>query len=522
MTARRGRRILLPLAGGALGGVSLPPLGWWPLGVLGLALVAAALQGQRARARLLTGLLAGIGQFFVALAWALQFNTAGYVVLAIVEACFLAAAALLVAPGPGQIPAFAGAVTLGEWARQHWPFGGLPLGGLALGQIGGPLGYTARIGGGLLVVGVTALAGASLAALVSANWSRLWRRGATSATSSDAGPGRAAGRLAGLAGLVAVMAVAIAGVVGPDGAPGNGQQIRLLRVAIIQGGGKRGLNQLQVPPIVVYRAAVRATSHLNQQVDLILWPEDVVAMNGPFQGSARERQLAAIARHHRATLLAGVTVPVGATRFRNEIVAFSPTGQVVDVFEKVHRVPFGEYVPWRGFFEKFANLRDVSRDAIAGNGSGLMTTPAGRFAVLVSYEVFFADRGRAGVRAGGQVILVPTNTSSYSNGQAPSQEIAASRLQALEEGRYLLQAAPTGYSAVIDNSGDVLERTGLSEQAIITAAVPVLSGATVYERLGDLPVILVALACLAGGWLLDGRLTRRVWQLLRRRRSPSR
>ena len=91
-----------------------------------------------------------------------------------------------------------------------------------------------------------------------------------------------------------------------------------------------------------------------------------------------------------------------------------------------------------------------------------MATPVGPVAVLVSYETFFPDRGRSGVRAGGQIILVPTNTSSYSSAQAPAQELAASRLQAVEEGRDLLQAAPTGYSAIVDNHGDVLQQTPLS------------------------------------------------------------
>jgi apolipoprotein N-acyltransferase len=181
-------------------------------------------------------------------------------------------------------------------------------------------------------------------------------------------------------------------------------------------------------------------------------------------------------------------------------VAYAPSGALVAVFEKVHRVPFGEYVPWRSFFSHLANLQDVPRDAIPGRGSGMIRTPAGRLAVLVSYEVFFPDRGRSGVRAGGQLIVVPTNTSSYSNEQAPAQEIAASRLQAIEEGRDLLQAAPTGYSAVIDNNGNVLSRTQLSVPAVLRATVPLRDGATLYMRVGDLPTITLASLALAAAW----------------------
>jgi apolipoprotein N-acyltransferase len=149
------------------------------------------------------------------------------------------------------------------------------------------------------------------------------------------------------------------------------------------------------------------------------------------------------------------------------------------------------------------NLHAITRDAIPGHGSGIIVTPAGRLAALISYEVFFPDRGRSGVSAGGQLLLVPTNTSSYSSTQAPSQEVAASRLQAIEEGRDLLQAAPTGYSAVIDNSGDVLERTSLSVSAVLRAKVALRNGATLYTRLGDAPTVILCLLVLVAGWAVD-------------------
>jgi len=474
-------RPLVAVAGGALAGLSLPPIGWWPMGVVGIAGIAWALRNRTLGRRLGIGMLAGIGQFAVSLAWAIQFNVAGYVALSILEAAFVAVACVLVPPGRGQLPALAGALTLAEFARESWPFGGLPLGGLVLGQVGGPLGVSARIGGCLLVMGVTALAGAGLAALV-----------------PDGKPAtRRRSPLPSLVALALVVVIVVIGALAPDGASGRTTQ---LRVALVQGGGQRGLTQLQVPPSRVFDAAITQTANVPAGTQLILWPEDVVGLATPLQGSAAAAELAQIARAHDATLVAGVTYPVGSTQFRNEIVAFSPSGTLVATFEKVHRVPFGEYVPWRSLFKHLANLQDIPRDAIPGHGSGMIATPAGRFGVLVSYEVFFADRGRSGVRAGGAAILVPTNTSSYSNGQAPAQEIAASRLQAVEEGRYVLQAAPTGYTAVIDNHGDVRARTSLSVAATVSARIPLLSGDTWYERAGDLPVVLAALALVAGGW----------------------
>ncbi len=104
------------------------------------------------------------------------------------------------------------------------------------------------------------------------------------------------------------------------------------------------------------------------------------------------------------------------------------------------------------------------------------------------------------MRAGGRLIVVPTNTSSYPSEQAPAQEIAASRLQAIEEGRDLLQVAPTGYSAVIDNHGTVLQETSLSASAVLNATVPLRDGETVYTRFGDAPTLVLALCAAVAGW----------------------
>src|SRR6185437_11775899 len=109
-------------------------------------------------------------------------------------------------------------------------------------------------------------------------------------------------------------------------------------------------------------------------------------------------------------------------------------------------------------------------------------------------------RGRSAVRAGARLLVVPTNTSSYATSQVPSQEVAADRVQAVEEGRDLVQAAPTGFSTVVDHQGTVLQRTDLGRRQVLVATVALRSGHTVYERLGDLPMLLLAALGVAAGW----------------------
>jgi apolipoprotein N-acyltransferase len=304
--------------------------------------------------------------------------------------------------------------------------------------------------------------------------------------------------------MAAVCCLAVWGTLAPDG----GRPVGSVRVAAVQGGGVRGLSKSQVDPSTVYRAQVEATAEIPRFDDgrpprLILWPEDVVALDDRLDSDPARAALGAIALRSHATLVAGVTETVSNTHFRNEIVAFAPNGRIVARYEKVHRVPFGEYVPYRAFFKHLASLSGVPLDAIPGHGDGLLRTPAALLGTMVSYEVFFPERGRLATRAGAQLLIAPTNTSSYSTSQVPCQELAAARLQAITEGRDVVQAAPTGFSSIIDNGGRVLERSSLGMREVLVRDAALRTGRTLYERLGDLPVLVAAVILLFVGWVTD-------------------
>jgi apolipoprotein N-acyltransferase len=293
-----------------------------------------------------------------------------------------------------------------------------------------------------------------------------------------------------LAALALVLVLVAAGRLGPDGGPPVGS----VRVALVQGGGPRGLRGLYVDPQTVLDRHLRATDRIVPPVDLVLWPEDVIQVDAPVQLTAAGSQLAAAAQRLQTTVVAGVVEDVGTDRFRNAAVAWSPTGDVVARYDKKHRVPFGEYIPGRSVFQHLANLDLVPRDAIPGHGPGILHTPVGPLGVVISYEVFFQDRARDAARAGGQVLLVPTNAASYSTSQVPTQEVAAAQLRAWETGRDTIQAAPTGYSAVIDRHGHVRARSVLGRQQILSATVDRHAGKTVFVRVGELPLVAVAAA----------------------------
>jgi len=460
------------LAGGLLLAASLPPwpgsTGAWPLGLLGAALLFVALDGRRGRRRLATGMVAGLGLYLPGLWWMRDFSLPGYVAATLLQTAILAAGVALV-PDRGwrRAAAFPAALVLVEAVRGTWPFGGMTISGIDLGQVSGPLAPAARIGGRLVLVALIGVAGVALAGLVQRRW-----RGA-------------------LTGAAAVAAVAGLGVVAPDGTAGG-----RLAVAVVQGGGPRGVRAVARDPAPVFRRHVDATAGVQLPVDLVLWPEDVVDVEDEVAGREEGRTLAALADSLNATLVAGVVQDEPGDRFRNSAVPWGPDGTMLPRYDKVHRVPFGEFVPARSFFERFADLSAVPRDALVGRGPPVLRTPAGVLGVVISYEVFFPDRVRAAVRAGGRVVLVPTNASSYRDPQIPSQEVAVARLRALESGRWVVQAAPTGYSAIIDHRGRVRSQGGLGGAEVLRGDVDLRSGRTLFVSLGSGPWVVAALVVL--------------------------
>ena len=115
----------------------------------------------------------------------------------------------------------------------------------------------------------------------------------------------------------------------------------------------------------------------------------------------------------------------------------------------------------------------------------------------------------AAERRGGQVLVVPTNTASYSTSQVPTQEIATARLQAIQEGRDLIQASPTGFTAIVDHRGHVVSRTTLGNQQVLYGTPALRTGLTPYARAGDVPVLAASGLAVLAAWGLELRSRRR-------------
>lgn len=463
---------------GVLVALSLPPFRFWWLAPVGYAGLTYVLRERTTRNRFVLAGLFFLSFFTIGLAWVVEFILLGAVLLVFFEALLCAAIVAVAARATLAVPA---AIVLAEMIRYRAPLGGLPMAGPALGQVDGPLLPLARTGGDFLVILVTAALGAALAGIVTG-----WR---------SERPGLR--RTSTLAAAVLVLLVAIGHAVPvPD-------PIAPIRVAYVQGGGVRGLRAVENDITDVYGNQVAANEEVRTPVDLIVWPEDVIDLPGPIANDPIRAEIGALARELNTTIVAGVVEDFEDDKFKNAAVAWDRSGKIVDRYDKVHRVPFGEYVPARGLVDNVADLSAVPRDAHPGSGDGLLLTRNVELGVMISFEVFFPERAHIATKAGGELLLVPTNASSFKGRQVPEQEVAAAQLRAVGMGRDLVQAAPTGHSAFVDARGKTSKVSKLGAGTAAQTTMQRRSGSTPYLVWGDWPIVTIVLLLLLGGVSLD-------------------
>ena len=494
--ADRAARPLLALGASALTALSLPPWGFWPLAFVGIVLFEVTLgQSPTRRERLRLGALFGAGWMYLGMGWMIQLTGPGYIAAGLIFTTFHAVAAGISPIGRWRVIGRPAAHTLVEAIRLSFPFGGVPLATLGVSQVGGPFAGVARVGGVILLTWVVFQIGFAVAAL------RTPVRDEPHA----------------LLGVAAAMVMVMIAVVAPTGRPTG----ETLEVAAVQGGGEQGTTALEVPSSLVTERHLQATRSISadRPLEFVLWPENTIDINDRsstdvfenFENSEIRDLIAAEADRLGVPIAVGITedAMTDERRFTNAHVVVSPDGDVVSRYDKVRRVPFGEYVPLRGLIESISSAVDRVGEAVAGTERAYLDLPASeahpdgvRLATVISWEVFFGGRVREGVHDGATAILNPTNGSSYTGTIVQTQQVASSRLRAIETGRWVVQAAPTGFTAIIDDSGAVLQRTSVSEQKVLFATIELRDGNTWYTSLGDGPFIwLVALVLALSLWM---------------------
>ncbi len=186
------------------------------------------------------------------------------------------------------------------------------------------------------------------------------------------------------------------------------------------------------------------------------------------------------------------------TRAYNSIYAIDHDGGVLSIYDKLHLVPFGEFLPFQDWMEKlgFVQLTRVQGGFIPGTGRRAMEIPnAPRALPLICYEAIFPDEVAARGDRPGWIINL-TNDGWFGISTGPYQHLQQARLRAIEQGLPVVRAANTGISAVIDPMGRIVARLGLGLEGVLDSNLPAAIAPTIYARSGDIPTAMIVAAAL--------------------------
>ncbi len=226
--------------------------------------------------------------------------------------------------------------------------------------------------------------------------------------------------------------------------------------------------------------------------DLIVWPETAT----PFffqQTEEKHGEVLAVARNSKAFLIFGSPSYRRIDNrmyFQNSAYLLSPQGGILGKYDKVHLVPYGEYVPLRRFFPLVEKLAVGIGDFLPGEGFEPLSLDGAKAGILICYEAIFPEISRAYRERGASFLVNLTNDAWFGKSSAPYQHLAITAFRAVENRLFIMRAANTGVSAFIAPTGEILSRTGLFETTVLQGIFHVMEGRTFYSRFGDFFVYL--------------------------------
>ena len=498
---RRGTSLLLAVAGGVLCDTAFPGLGWWPAAFFAVAVLALALGRDSARWNFLVGFVFGLAFFLPQILWAeLAVGPVPWLALSAAEAGFVGLfgaawswarrGVVIWGHARWQVPAAAVLWVGLEEARSVMPFGGFPWGRLAFSQADSPLARFAWLGGAPLVSFLVVVVGMLLA--VALRRLRLLDVGTASG-----------------AFVLAMLTLGAGWLVPLDTAAQDGR----LEVGAVQGDvPDLGLDSFDQARQVLDNHVAGTRALLGTvapgELDLVLWPENGADYD-PRTDAETGRAVAAVAREVDAPLLLG-TLEYPPTGGRlNIAMLWDPQRGPIETYAKQHPAPFAEYIPMRQIARLFSPEVDrVRTDMIPGTRVGLIPVEVPRLdrtvgvADVICFEVAYDDIVRDAVAAGGEILVVQTNNATFGRTDESTQQLAMSRLRAIEHGRATVQISTVGVSAVISPSGVVTQQTELFTPAQLVASLPLRTTLTPATQYGD--VVSWALRALAVAVVLAG------------------
>ncbi|SPE31404.1 putative Apolipoprotein N-acyltransferase [Acidobacteriia bacterium SbA2] len=229
----------------------------------------------------------------------------------------------------------------------------------------------------------------------------------------------------------------------------------------------QGLPRLSVPP-------------------LIIWAENPAPFyftRDPVFRSAVER----MARQAAAYVVVNTVIPLASGRHEitNSAIVLDPEGREILQYDKMHLVPFGEYVPAWAFPELIGKITTEAGNFVPGASYGVAPTPQGALGVFICYEDIFPQLVRRVTLAGARVLVNISNDAWFGRSSAAQQELEMARLRAIENRRYLLRATNDGITVLIDPYGRIENEIARNQTAAVAVKYSYLGAETFYTRHGD-------------------------------------
>lgn len=498
------KRAAIAFIAGACSALALAPFEAWPVMFLTLPVAVWLIDGAGAGrfngipAAALSGWFFGFGYFLAGLYWVghaflVDADIFGWLLpfavvalpagMAIYMALGFALARLVWTRDASRILSLGAALTATEWLRGHL-FSGFPWNALGA-TLTGPLAF-AQIASLIGLWGLTLIAILIFAAPATlfddrSNTKRPW--------------------LAPLLAACGLIALAIFGTARLSANPAG--QETATRLRIMQPNLSQDVRFNYAAKADVMRhylnLSARSTSPGSSGIggaDILIWPESAF----PFFLAREPDALAQIASllPQGAVLITGAVRPPSlqpnakTTRAYNSIYTIDHQGTILDAYDKLHLVPFGEYLPFQNAMEKlgFQQLTKLRGGYIPGTRRrAIALKNAPPVLPLICYEVIFpGEVSGAGERAGWIVNL--TNDGWFGKSSGPYQHLQQARLRAIEEGLPIVRAANTGISAIIDPMGRMLAHLPLGTEGVLDARLPRAISAPFYTRSGDVPLAL--------------------------------
>jgi len=260
----------------------------------------------------------------------------------------------------------------------------------------------------------------------------------------------------------------------------------------------------EIPPLPG-RPGEERKSNIENSPPLLVWAENPAPFfftRDPIFRNALEN----MARQTHAFVIANTIIPLNAAgdEITNSAVTLDPEGREVSRYDKIHLVPFGEYVPWWALPGLVHKITSEVGDFVPGTRYTVARSPGGGIGVLICYEAIIPQLSRRLVAAGAQVLVNISNDAWYGDSAAAYQHLEMARLRAIENHRYLLRATNNGLTVVIDPYGRVLEELPRYQRLAMPAHFDFETRQTFYTAHADL---FAWLAAAVGALMLAGGVT---------------